>query len=128
MIEPRSTALAVTEDAWTWWQERRFSYNVAIATAGVIAYSLAIVLHYAFGDHIWAAWPEALSQTIFLGVGYLVMMATANVFYLLGPFGEKWLNPADPAGYRRTAYAMGLWGSCALPFLFPLVNLSFLIG
>ena len=48
--------------------------------------------------------------------------------YLLGPAVEGWARPADVARYRRTAYAMGLWGSLAVPAIFPLVQLSMLIA
>jgi hypothetical protein len=56
------------------------------------------------------------------------VIGIANVCYLIGPFGEAWLKPADVERFRSTAFGMGFWGSVALPFLFPLVNLSMLIG
>lgn len=129
------SALAVREGnrpiptgVWDWWQARRLGYNLALAAAGATAYALTVALHYAFGDAIWASGREAFGQTLFLGTLYLGVMGIANICYLVGPLGEAWLKPADPARYRSTAFAMGLWGSIALPFLFPLVNLSSLIA
>jgi hypothetical protein len=38
------------------------------------------------------------------------------------------VKPADVDRYRKTAYAMGLWGSLTAPAIFPLVQLSMLIA
>jgi hypothetical protein len=121
------TGGSIPADVWAWWQERRLGYNTALAAAGIAAYLLAVGLHYAFGDPVWAVWQDALGLTLFLGTAYLVVIGIANICYLIGPFGEAWLKPADVAGFRRTAYRMGLWGSVALPFIWTLFQLSFLI-
>ncbi len=118
----------VPAGVWDWWQARRLRYNLALAAAGATAYLIAIGVHYAFGDAIWLNWREALGQTLLLGTLYLGVIGIANVCYLLGPLGEAWLRPADSEHFRKTAFAMGFWGSLALPFLFPLANLSLLIG
>jgi uncharacterized membrane protein len=123
---PRSGA-SIPADVWAWWQERRLGYNIALAAAGMAAYLLSVGLHYVFGDPVWAVWQDALGFTLFLGTAYLVLMGVANICYLIGPFGEAWLKPADVEGFRRTAYRMGLWGSVALPFVWTLFQLSFLI-
>ena len=57
-----------------------------------------------------------------------VVMGLANVCYLLGPGLESSVRPADVDRYRKTAFAMGLWGSLAVPALFPLVQLAMLIA
>jgi hypothetical protein len=123
---PRNGA-SIPADVWAWWQERRLRYNVALAAAGIVAYLLTVGLHYAFGDPVWADRRDALGVTLFLGTAYLVVMGIANICYLVGPFGEAWLKPADVERFRRTAYRMGFWGSVALPFLWTLFELSFLI-
>lgn len=115
-------------DAWSWWQARRLRYNLTLAAGGWIAYGVAVGLNYAFGHPVWANWRGGLGSTIFLGAGYLVVMGFANVCYLLGPAVEGWVKPADVDRYRRTAFAMGLWGSFAVPFLFPLVQLAMLVA
>ena len=118
----------IPDDVWAWWQARRLRYNIALAGAGWAAYLLTVGLHALFADPVWADWREALSVTVFLGALFLIVMGVANILYLLGPFGESVLRPADVGHFRRTAYAMGFWGSVALPFLFPLINLASLIG
>jgi hypothetical protein len=115
-------------DAWAWWQARRLRYNLALAAAGWAAYGLAVALNYGFGHPVWRDWRGGLGMTIFLGTAWLVVMGFANVAYLLGPAVEGWTRPADLARYRRTAFAMGLWGSLAVPFIFPLVQFAMLIG
>jgi hypothetical protein len=115
-------------DAWNWWQARRLRYNLTLAAGGWAAYGVAVALNYAFGHPVWRDWRGGLGMTIFLGAAYLVVMGFANVCYLLGPAVESWARPADVMGYRRTAYAMGLWGSLIVPAIFPLVQLAALIG
>jgi hypothetical protein len=116
------------EDAWSWWQARRLQYNLTLAAAGWLAYFAAVGLNYAFGHPLWHDWRSALGATLFLGTGYLVVMGAANVCYLLGPAVEAWVAPPDVDGYRRTAYAMGRWGSLLVPAAFPLVQLAVLIA
>jgi hypothetical protein len=118
----------IPDDAWTWWQGRRLRYNLTLAAAGWLAYGLAVGQSFAFGRPMWLSLTGALSMTLFLGVGYLILMGFANVAFLLGPAVEGWIRPANVAGYRRAAFAMGLWGSFALPFAMPAANLALLIG
>lgn len=115
-------------DTWRWWQERRLRYNLTLAIGGWVAYGLGVGLNYAFHHPVWRDWRGGLGMTIFLGVVYLIVMGFANVLYLLGPAVEAWVKPGDVASYRRTAFAMGRWGSLIVPFSFPLVQLAMLIG
>jgi hypothetical protein len=117
-----------SSDTWTWWQARRLQYNLTLAAGGWAAYALAVALNYAFGHPVWRDWRGGLGMTLFLGTAYAVVMGMANVFYLLGPAVEGWVKPADVAHYRRNAYAMGRWGSLAVPFCFPMVQLAMLIA
>jgi hypothetical protein len=115
-------------DAWAWWQARRLRYNLTLAGGGWAAYAAAVGLNYAFGHPVWRDWRGGLGMTIFLGVGYLIVMGIANVFYLLGPAMEAWVKPRDLDRYRRNAFAMGAWGSLIVPFCFPLMQLATLIA
>lgn len=115
-------------DAWTWWQARRLGYNLALAAAGWTAYGLTLALHFVIHRPMWRDWQGGISITLFLGVAYLVVMGIANVLYLLGPAVESLVKPPDATRFRRTAFGMGLWGSLALPFAFPAVNLAALIS
>ena len=117
-----------TEDAWAWWQARRLRYNLVLGLAGWLAYGLTVALNYGFGHPVWANWRGALGVTLMLGLGFLVVMGAANICFLAGPALEAWLKPADPARFRAAAWRMGLWGSAAVPFLFPLFNLAIFIG
>jgi hypothetical protein len=115
-------------DAWSWWQAGRLRYNLALAAAGWLAYGLDLAISAGFRRLPWTDWRGAVGMTLWLGIGYLVFMAAANVAYLAGPALEAWLKPADSMRYRSSAYRLGFWGSIALPFLFPLANLALLIG
>jgi len=118
----------LADDVWVWWQSKRLGYNLALAAAGWAAYGANVGLHYGFNHPLWRYWRDAASMTLFLGVAFLVVMGAANVLYLLGPAVESVVKPSNPSRFRRTAYGMGLWGSVALPFVFPLVNLAALVG
>ncbi len=115
-------------DAWAWWQARRLRYNIVLGAAGWLAYGLCLVMFYAFGKPMWRNWQGAVSMTLFLGAGFLVLMGVANICFLLGPWTERVARPADVAGFRQTAWRLGFYGSIAVPFIFPLVNLCFLLG
>jgi hypothetical protein len=128
MSVAHSATAEFADDAWAWWQARRLRYNLALAAAGWVAYGATLALHLAIHRPMWRDWQGGLSMTLFLGVVYLVAMGIANVFYLLGPAVESWVKPPEPARFRRAAYGMGFWGSVALPFAFPLINLAAAIG
>lgn len=115
-------------DTWAWWQARRLRYNLTLATGGWVGYGLGVGLNYAFDHPVWKDWRGGLGMTIFLGTIFLVVMGIANVCFLLGPAVEGWVKPADVDRYRRTAFAMGLWGSLAVPAIFPLVQLAMLLA
>lgn len=53
------------------------------------------------------------------GMGYLVMMAVANICYYVGPFSEEFVKPTDLDGYRRITFGLGFWFSVLLPFSIP---------
>jgi riboflavin transporter FmnP len=57
----------------------------------------------------------------------LVFMACANVCYFIGPFSEYLVRPTDVARYRRVAFRLGLWLSCALPFLFMFAGFTIVV-
>src|SRR5215469_5143744 len=115
-------------DTWAWWQARRLRYNITLAAGGWIAYFLIVALNYAFGHPVWRDSRNALGITLYLGVGYLIIMGVANVFYLLGPAVEAWVKPRDVDRYRRNAFAMGNWGSLIVPLSCPLLQLGILIA
>jgi len=115
-------------DAWAWWEARRLNYNLTLAVGGLVAYALTVAISYAFHHPVWSDWPGALGMTLFLGVGYLLVMGVANVCYLLGAIVEGWSHPVDIAAYRRRAWLLGRWGSLIVPFSFPLVQLALQIA
>lgn len=114
--------------AWQWWEGRRLRYNIALALAGWAAYGVDIALFYAFHRPSFASVQGAVAMTLFLGTLFLVVMFVANIFYLLGATTESLIAPANREAFRKQAFSLGLWGSVALPFVFPLANLAMLIA
>lgn len=122
------TDTAPAGDVWAWWQARRLRYNMALGAAGWVAYGLCLTLTYAFGQPMWKNWQSAVSITLFLGTGFLVLMGAANICFLLGPWCERVIKPADVDRFRGSAWRMGFYGSLAVPFVFPVVNFCVLLG
>jgi hypothetical protein len=120
--------LGTSDSCWQWWQSRRLRYNLSLAAAGMVAYGLALALPTALRQPAWPSLQGGVAMTLYLGVGYLILMGVANVCYLVGPGLEALLRPADPGSFRRSAFALGFWGSVALPFAFPAMILAMLIG
>jgi hypothetical protein len=57
--------------------------------------------------------------TLIQGLGYLVIIGVANVFFFLGPIAEQVIRPTDPLRFRMLTYRTGFWCSVSLPFLIP---------
>lgn len=110
--------------AWLWWERRRLRYNLGLALAGWAAYVAAWLIGLALGQPMPDDPRQVLSTTLFLGTGFLVVMAGANIAYLAGVLVETIVRPRDVEAYRKRAWALGFWGSIALPFLFPLLVLA----
>lgn len=115
--------LAMNSDpvpASEWWSGRRRLYNVALLIAGFLAFlAYAVVL-----ETRCAPAPD-VEITIFTaavqGVGYLVAMAIANLFYNLGSWSETRLRPRDVSRYRRWTWGIGVGFSVVLPFTLPVL-------
>ena len=104
-----------------WWGRRRLRYNIGLIVAGLLAFICYVGVVF-WGISIGAI-PDpgaiTLLTTIVQGIGYLFMMAVANVCYLLGPFSERAIKPTDIDRYRRITFGLGFWFSVLLPFSIP---------
>jgi hypothetical protein len=56
---------------------------------------------------------------VFQLIGYILVIAVANICYQLGPWGEQILAPKDLGRYRKIAFDLGLSFSVLLPFAIP---------
>lgn len=109
----------VRPEAWAWWEARRLRYNLGLAVAGLAAYSAFWLVMLAFGQTQGLDMRALVATTAFLGLGYMIVMAAANGCYLLGIGLEILLKPQDRGAFRARFWALGFWGSCALPFVLP---------
>jgi len=112
-----------------WWAQRRKNYNIGLVISGVSAFfyyliALTIKSH----ADIHNADPERFEFTLFTilfqGIGYLIMMGVANLFYFLGPFVDRMVNTNGSEKFRITLYNIGFWFSCLLPFTIPFLVLT----
>ena len=105
-----------------WWGARRLRYNIGLAVSGILAFIC-------YATVCWTLLPRVLDPseipsvtaftTLFQGIGYLLMMGVANLFYNLGPLSERVVRPANVDRYRTNCYRLGFWFSVLLPFSIP---------
>jgi peptidoglycan/LPS O-acetylase OafA/YrhL len=101
-----------------WWGARRLPYNIGLVVAGILAFiAYAIACSTLLPED---ADVEITPFAILLqGVGFLLMIGVANVFYSVGPLSERIVRPEDPERYRHICYLLGFWFSVLLPFSIP---------
>lgn len=107
-----------TESSWEWWAGHRRRYNRGLIVAGLVAFAAYL----AVGELCLTrlnGFEVTILSTASQAFGYLVAMAIANIFYLLGPLTERLVRPSDPAAFRRRTFRAGYWFSVALPFAIP---------
>lgn len=113
-------AAGLPPETWRWWQARRRSYNRALLVAGLAAF-LCQVAAVTFATPRDA---DEIELTLFTvtgqALGYLLMMAVANLFYSAGPVAEKIVRSRDIMRFRSRLFTAGLCFSAALPFIVPL--------
>jgi hypothetical protein len=104
-----------------WWSSRRLRYNIGLVVAGILAFACYVAV--VFWGISLGAIPDpgaiTLFTTIFQGIGYLFMMALANLCYFLGPWSERVVKPTNPDQYRKITFRLGFWFSVLLPFTIP---------
>jgi hypothetical protein len=115
-MEMNDTQQSLT--TWQWWAARRGRYNIGLIVSGIMAFICYATVVWTFEDRIPGA-EVTIFTTLIQGLGYLVMIGVANVFFFLGPIAEQVIRPTDPLRFRMLTYRTGFWGSVSLPFLIP---------
>jgi hypothetical protein len=104
-----------------WWSERRLLYNFGLVVSGITAFILYVILGETL---IMPRDPEfeiTFSTIFFQGIGYLVMMVFANLFYFLGAKHDIYFNKENSHKFRINLFNLGFWFSVSLPFTVPLM-------
>ena len=124
MGEPRRYSGPAGVDAtstFAWWRARRLHYNFGLVVAGVLAFICYLTVCFVLLPRVLD--PSEINETPFTmllqGMGYLLAMGVANVFFFLGPVSERVVRPTNVERYRVVCYRMGFWFSCLLPFGVP---------
>ena len=108
-----------------WWADNRMKYNKGLILAGVLAFFCYAML----GSLLINDFEITLFSIFFQGIGYLFMMAIANVFYFLGPFADKNFNKDNNEYFRKNLFYFGYWFSFSLPFIIPaLIVIIYLVN
>jgi hypothetical protein len=115
------TKISINNYKRNWWRQRRFQYNIFLALAGIIAFIYYAIL----GSLLIAPYVDDFEITLFTilfqGIGYLIMMGIANIFYNLGYWIDKKYNKQNSDNFRSRLYKAGCWFSCSLPLLIPVI-------
>lgn len=104
-----------------WWSKRRWKYNKGLVIAGITAFILYAILGALLIEPHDPDFEITSFTTLFQGVGYLIMILIANIFYYLGPLTDRLINKPDSERFRFNLYNLGYWFSFGLPFIIPLM-------
>ena len=104
-----------------WWRRKRLHYNLGLIVSGILAFIIYIIIIESVVLKSEKRWEGELTifSIVFQGIGYLIMMGVANLFYYLGPISELLIKPKNAENYRNLTYRIGYWFSCSIPFLVP---------
>ena len=115
-------------EARNWWERRRMHYNIGLVVAGLLAFAVYVmVVDEGISTGAMPCAEITLFTTAFQGLGYLLMIAVANVCYCAGPICESVMKQQNVDRFRRVTFHLGFWFSVLLPFAIPvIVALSYL--
>ena len=110
--------------SYDWWEKKRLGYNIGLINAGILAFIFYNIIF----ETLIPSSPEneiTLFTTIFQGIGYLIFIGVANIFYFLGSILEKVIKPNNIDKFRIVTFNLGFWFSVILPFTIPISLLFF---
>lgn len=106
-----------------WWSKKRTNYNLGLFLSGILAFVLYVIL----GVNLIMPYDDDFEITLFTivpqGIGYLIMILTANLLYSLGVSCDLKHNKENTERFRKNLFRLGFWFSVSLPFLAPLMIL-----
>lgn len=103
-----------------WWIERRLNYNIGLIISGFIAFILYVFVGVNFIMPYDDEFDITLFTIAFQGIGYLIMIVFANLFYSLDVTEDLNHNKENTDDFRKNLFNLGFWFSVSLPFLAPL--------
>lgn len=105
-----------------WWNKMRRKYNSGLIISGIIAFILYLVVVEFIVLKSSENWDGEITifTLFFQGIGYLIMIGLANLFYNLGAISERIIKPNNIFEYRNRTYNLGFWFSVCLPFIIPI--------
>lgn len=102
-----------------WWSDKRYLNNLGIILSGIIAFIFYVIV----GVNFIMPYDEEFEITLFTiafqGIGYLIMIVIANLFYSLGVTEDLNNNKENTDNFRKNLFNLGFWFSVSLPFLAP---------
>ncbi|MCU7619140.1 hypothetical protein NZ698_18325 [Chryseobacterium sp. PBS4-4] len=103
-----------------WWSDKRGIYSLGLILSGIIAFILYVIV----GVNLIMPYDEDFDITLFTivfqGIGYLIMIVFANLFYSLGVTRDLNYNKENTNDFRKNLFNLGFGSSVSLPFLAPL--------
>ncbi len=105
-----------------WWNNNRLKYNVGIIISGIISFILYLIIVEFVVLKSPKNWEGEITifTLFFQGLGFLIMLGFANIFYYLGSFSERLIKPKNTEKYRNYMFNLGYWFSLSLPMLIPI--------
>ena len=106
-----------------WWKDHRKIYNKGLLISGAVSFLLYVLVVEFYANPKGAEIEISLLTILFQGIGYLVAIGVANLFYNLGGTSEKLINPKQIDSYRNIVFRIGYYLSLLLPLLIPITLL-----
>ncbi|MFY1046813.1 hypothetical protein [Chryseobacterium sp. GP-SGM7] len=103
-----------------WWSDKRYLYNLGLILSGIIAFIIYVIVGVNFIMPYDEEFEITLFTIVFQGIGYLIMIVFANLFYSLGVTEDLNHNKENTDDFRKNLFNLGFWLSVSLPFLAPL--------
>lgn len=99
-----------------WWAARRLRYNIGLLIAGALGFvCYAVVVSRCIALNAPGDWEITFLTIGFQSVAYLIAIGVVNLCYSLGPWCERFVQPANVARYRRLGVKLGFGLSVLLP-------------
>jgi len=109
----------VEQTAKEWWESKRRKYNLGLVIAGALAFICYVIVGANFIMPYDNDFEITLFTIFFQGIGYLVVIGIANLFYKLGYWTDTKFNTDNSFTFRLRLYNTGYWFSLCFPFLIP---------
>ncbi|WP_435526034.1 hypothetical protein [Chryseobacterium indoltheticum] len=97
----RTTSNLTKSQIKDWWSDKRYLYNMGLILSGIITFILYVIVGANFIMPYDEEFEITLFTIVFQGIGYLIMIVFANLFYSLGVTEDLNHNKENTDDFRK---------------------------